>query len=105
VVRSETWQFVSALDLLERHSNNCGIPMLTRPVRTQAQRLDALRPLLHRFRDRLRDFDAAAAFPEANFADLRAAAPLTLTIPQDLGGDGLWQADRFADYCKPEKWG
>ncbi|MGH7708369.1 MAG: acyl-CoA dehydrogenase family protein, partial [Vulcanimicrobiaceae bacterium] len=66
--------------------------------KTQVARLAALAPLLPGFRDRQRLYDDAAAFPTANFEDLRAAGFLSLTVPLEHGGHGLWQGDRFADY-------
>lgn len=70
----------------------------TQQSRTQSERLRALRALLPRFRERMREYDATATFPIANFADLHSAGLLALTIPIAQGGDGLWQGTHFAEY-------
>ncbi|MGH7081122.1 MAG: acyl-CoA dehydrogenase family protein [Acetobacteraceae bacterium] len=62
--------------------------------------LGALAPLLTNFRQRMRRFDDRAEFPEANFGELRDAGFLTLAIPKEFGGHGLWQQDRFVDYYR-----
>ena len=50
------------------------------------------------FRARAAAHDLDASFPAENFAELRAAGLLTLTVPEQDGGHGLWWGDRFRDY-------
>jgi alkylation response protein AidB-like acyl-CoA dehydrogenase len=67
----------------------------------QAQRLATIDRLGPAFVARARAFDEAAVFPAENFADLRAAGLLNLTLDRRWGGQGLWD-DRgrrgFVDY-------
>ncbi len=61
----------------------------TRPARTEAQILkaaEALRPL---FAERAAEHDRDATFPHQNFQDLHEAGLLNLTVPRELGGEGL----------------
>jgi alkylation response protein AidB-like acyl-CoA dehydrogenase len=69
----------------------------TRRLATQAERIAALEPLLPKFRERRRQYDDTAAFPEENFAELRAAGLLGNGVPKEFGGDGFW-LDNFVDY-------
>src|SRR5262249_47737885 len=39
-----------------------------------------------------------ATFPVENFAELREAGLLTLTMSEEDGGHGLWWGDRYRDY-------
>lgn len=48
--------------------------------------------LAARFRARLPDYDARAAFPQENFDEIREAGLHTLTVPEAFGGLGCWQA-------------
>ena len=48
-----------------------------------------------RFATRARAYDEAAAFPAEDFAELREAGLLALTVPQEYGGLGLWSGDRY----------
>jgi alkylation response protein AidB-like acyl-CoA dehydrogenase len=61
-----------------------------------AQAVEAARLLAPRFAARAADHDAAAEFPEADFADLRDAGLLGLMAPARLGGAGAG----FADYAE-----
>jgi alkylation response protein AidB-like acyl-CoA dehydrogenase len=65
---------------------------------THEARLAAIDGLADAFRARAAADDVAAAFPHSNFADLRAAGLLALTIPEEDGGAGLWWGDRFTEY-------
>jgi alkylation response protein AidB-like acyl-CoA dehydrogenase len=65
---------------------------------THAERLRRIDALAGDFRARARDLDDASAFPEENFADLRAAGLLALTAPTEFGGDGLWWHGGFRDW-------
>ena len=67
---------------------------------TNSSPLGALAPLLANFRQRMRRYDDAAEFPITNFEELRNARLLTLAIPREFGGYGLWQRDRFVDYYR-----
>ncbi len=60
--------------------------------------VDRARALATEFATRARAYDEAAAFPEADFARLREAGLLTLTVPRELGGHGFWQEDRFLPF-------
>jgi alkylation response protein AidB-like acyl-CoA dehydrogenase len=65
------------------------------------QRLVArARELAAGFATRAKQYDDAAAFPAEDFAQLRAEGFLRLTIPRDLGGHGMWQADRYLPYYR-----
>jgi alkylation response protein AidB-like acyl-CoA dehydrogenase len=66
--------------------------------RSQEERLEALRALEPAFAERRRKYDDEAAFPTDNFRDLHAAGLLSLTIPEEYGGHGLWTGDRFVDF-------
>ena len=50
------------------------------------------------FRARAAAHDRDASFPAENFAELREAGLLTLTVPEQDGGHGLWWGDRYRDY-------
>src|SRR5918911_5540731 len=64
----------------------------------QARRLEAIRGLAEGFRARAAQHDRDASFPAENFAELRDAGLLTLTMPEEDGGHGLWWGDRYRDY-------
>lgn len=66
----------------------------TRYPQTDRQRamLERARPLAERFAARASQHDAEATFPFENFADLRAAGLLALTVPEEYGG---WGADEL----------
>ena len=66
--------------------------------RTQAERVEAIRPLLPKFRERMRMYDEAAEFPVANFEDLRESRLLALTAPREHGGDQLLWDTKFTDF-------
>src|SRR3954453_865447 len=67
-------------------------------AQNQAQRLDAIRGLAERFRGRAAAHDREASFPAENFAELREAGLLTLTMPEEDGGQGLWWSGRYIEY-------
>ncbi len=50
------------------------------------------------FAPRARAYDEAAAFPEEDFARLRDEGFLTLTVPKELGGHGMWNGTRYIAY-------
>ncbi len=54
----------------------------------QRSLLDLAAPLTQRFAERAAQHDAEASFPFENFADLRAAGLLALTVPEAYGGLG-----------------
>jgi len=72
--------------------------MATTTRQDQAQRLEAIRGLADRFRGRAAAHDREASFPVENFAELREAGLLTLTMPEEDGGRGLWWGDRYREY-------
>jgi alkylation response protein AidB-like acyl-CoA dehydrogenase len=65
---------------------------------SQTQRLAAIASLVPAFRARARASDDAAAFPAANFDDVRRLGLLALTAPTELGGAGLWSEGNFRDF-------
>ena len=50
------------------------------------------------FAPRAQAYDEAAAFPAEDFARLRDEGFLTLTVPEALGGHGMWSGKRFVTY-------
>lgn len=62
---------------------------------TERQRrfLALAEPLAHRFAERAARHDADGSFPHDNFADLRAAGLLALTVPEEYGGLGANELD------------
>jgi alkylation response protein AidB-like acyl-CoA dehydrogenase len=70
----------------------------TATPRTQADRLRTIDGLANGFRKRRRAYDDAAAFPTANFDELREAGLLALTIPSEYGGDDMWWGSNFVSY-------
>lgn len=50
------------------------------------------------FAPRARAYDEAAAFPEEDFARLRDEGFLALTVPDELGGHGMWNGKRYVAY-------
>ncbi|HVG66556.1 MAG TPA: acyl-CoA dehydrogenase family protein [Gaiellales bacterium] len=64
----------------------------------QRARLDAIAGMAERFRARAAEYDREAAFPAENFAELRRAGLLSLTVPEENGGHGLWWGDRYGEY-------
>lgn len=62
------------------------------------QLLERARSLAAEFAPRAREYDESAAFPEEDFRRLREEGFLSLAIPQELGGHGMWQANRFVTY-------
>ncbi len=60
--------------------------------------LERAREASREFAARARRYDAAAAFPRENFEDLRRAGLLSMTVPREYGGHGLWQGRSFLGY-------
>lgn len=60
--------------------------------------IDRARELAAEFATRAREYDEAASFPERDFVELREAGLLSLTVPQELGGHGLWRDDRYLPF-------
>ena len=72
---------------------------MTRMATTeQAERLRRIDALADGFRARARALDDEGAFPEENFAELRAAGLLALTAPGEFGGEDLWWDGRYRPY-------
>ena len=60
------------------------------PIQARQREFLALaQTLAERFRDRSETNDRLARFPEENFAELREAGFLALTVPEAYGGMGL----------------
>ena len=57
--------------------------------------LDRAKALAPALAAKARHFDESAQFPEENFAILRDAGFLKLTVPATYGGYGLWADDRY----------
>jgi alkylation response protein AidB-like acyl-CoA dehydrogenase len=64
----------------------------------QAERLRRIDALADGFRARARALDDDGAFPEENFAELRAAGLLALTAPGEFGGEDLWWDGSYRPY-------
>ena len=64
----------------------------------QRARLDAIAAMADGFRERAAAYDREAAFPVENFAALRSAGLLSLTVPEADGGHGLWWGDCYREY-------
>ena len=60
--------------------------------------LERARTLSAEFATRAREYDDNAAFPAEDFRRLRDEGFLTLAIPEELGGHGMWQSNRFVAY-------
>jgi alkylation response protein AidB-like acyl-CoA dehydrogenase len=60
--------------------------------------IDRAAGLAAEFATRAREYDEAAAFPREDFVQLRDAGFLTLAVPRELGGHGMWRDQRFAGY-------
>ena len=65
---------------------------------TDRELVERARGLAAEFAPRAREYDEAAAFPAADFARLREEGLLTLTVPVELGGHGMWQDDRYLPF-------
>ncbi|HUZ03638.1 MAG TPA: acyl-CoA dehydrogenase family protein [Thermomicrobiaceae bacterium] len=65
---------------------------------TDRDLVERARGLAAEFAPRAREYDEAAAFPEEDFARLREEGFLTLTVPVNLGGHGMWQGDRYLPF-------
>jgi alkylation response protein AidB-like acyl-CoA dehydrogenase len=57
--------------------------------------VERARNLAAEFAARAREYDEEAAFPAKNFERLREEGFLTLTVPRELGGHGMWQDGRY----------
>ena len=57
--------------------------------------VDRAKVLAKEFATRAREYDEAAAFPAKDFERLREEGFLKLTVPEELGGYGMWQGKRF----------
>lgn len=60
--------------------------------------IDRAKALAAEFAPRARAYDEAAAFPAEDFARLRAEGFLALTVPEELGGHGMWNGARYLTY-------
>ncbi len=60
--------------------------------------LERARELAAEFATRARAYDDDAAFPAEDFRRLRDEGFLTLAIPKELGGHGMWQSNCFSAY-------
>ncbi|HEX5502934.1 MAG TPA: acyl-CoA dehydrogenase family protein [Thermomicrobiales bacterium] len=60
--------------------------------------VERARALAGEFATRAREYDEAAAFPAEDFARLREAGFLTLTVPEELGGHGMWAGQRYLPF-------
>ena len=56
------------------------------------------RELGQRFAQRARAYDEAAAFPAEDFAELREAGLLAMTVPEAYGGLGMWSGRNYLPY-------
>lgn len=59
------------------------------------QLVDRAKELAKEFATRAREYDDDASFPEKDFEQLKDAGFLKLTVPEDLGGHGMWQGNRY----------
>ncbi len=64
------------------------------------EKLRLARAIGLRARDRRRQHDDDASFPEETFAEVRAAGLHTMGVPVEHGGLGLWQRDSYVPYYK-----
>jgi alkylation response protein AidB-like acyl-CoA dehydrogenase len=60
-----------------------------RPARAEAEIIEAAEALRPVFAERAAEHDREATFPHQNFQDLHEAGLLNLTVPRELGGEGL----------------
>jgi alkylation response protein AidB-like acyl-CoA dehydrogenase len=75
------------------------------PIQARQRELLALaQTLAERFRDRSEANDRLARFPEENFAELRQAGFLALTVPEVYGGMGMRELD-YAQILECIAWG
>src|SRR5215212_11560105 len=80
-------------------NDNGGAPMTALEPLTAENVVERARQLTEHFRARLPEYDASAAFPAANFDEIRAAGLLAMTVPEEHGGLGLWRVGgRFTPY-------
>ncbi|HVB63126.1 MAG TPA: acyl-CoA dehydrogenase family protein [Nitrolancea sp.] len=57
--------------------------------------VDKAKELAKEFAPRAKEYDDAASFPAKDFERLREEGFLKLTVPEELGGFGMWQGKRF----------
>ena len=57
--------------------------------------VDRARELAKEFATRAKEYDDEASFPAKDFERLREEGFLKLTVPQELGGHGMWSGQRF----------
>ncbi|HEY7909160.1 MAG TPA: acyl-CoA dehydrogenase family protein, partial [Thermomicrobiales bacterium] len=60
--------------------------------------VERAKALAAEFAPRARAYDEAAAFPAEDFGRLRDEGFLTLTVPEELGGHGMWNGNRYLPY-------
>lgn len=60
--------------------------------------VDRAKELARDFLSDARAYDDAAAFPQRHIDLLREEGFLTLGVPRELGGHGMWRDDRFVSY-------
>jgi alkylation response protein AidB-like acyl-CoA dehydrogenase len=65
---------------------------------SQAERLRRIDELSGAIRSRAQALDERAAFGAETFAELRAAGLLSLTVPPEFGGAGLWMPGCYRPY-------
>ena len=64
----------------------------------QDRLINLAREVSEPFAARSLGYDRAAAFPEENFREIKAAGLHTLTVPKRYGGHGLWQEGNYLAY-------
>src|SRR5215469_11493326 len=75
------------------------------PIQARQRELLAVaQTLAERFRDRSEANDRLARFPEENFAELREAGFLALTVPKTYGGGGMRELD-YVQVLERIAWG
>ncbi len=57
--------------------------------------VDRAKELAKEFATRAKEYDDEASFPAKDFERLREEGFLTLTVPEELGGHGMWSGQRF----------
>lgn len=72
---------------------------LFRPLDEEERRLlDRAIELVPEIQQRARRYDEAAEFPVQDIDALKEAGLLTLTVPRELGGHGLWSGSAYLPY-------
>lgn len=67
-------------------------------VADDQQLVERAQALAAEFAPRARAYDEQAAFPAEDFQRLREECFLTLAVPRELGGHGMWRDDRYVPY-------